>query len=54
MVSQVWFNIQQNNTPMAVQFDYSKESFWKQLLPKNVQGTKAQSVQVRPKPRAYR
>eukprot|EP00072_Mus_musculus_P072053 XP_017173816.1 PREDICTED: protein CC2D2B isoform X2 [Mus musculus] len=41
----VWFNIQQNNTPMAVQFDYSKESFWKQLLPKNVQGTKAQSVQ---------
>lgn len=31
---------------MAVQFDYSKESFWKQLLPKNVQGTKAQSVQV--------
>ncbi|GAB1302404.1 Coiled-coil and C2 domain-containing 2B [Apodemus speciosus] len=41
----VWFNIQQNNTPMAVQFDYSKESFWKQLLPKNFQGTKAQSVQ---------
>uniref|UniRef100_A0A8C6GJB2 Coiled-coil and C2 domain containing 2B n=1 Tax=Mus spicilegus TaxID=10103 RepID=A0A8C6GJB2_MUSSI len=38
----VWFNIQQNNTPMAVQFDYSKESFWKQLLPKNFQGTKAQ------------
>ncbi|XP_077635538.1 protein CC2D2B isoform X1 [Crocuta crocuta] len=41
----VWFNIQQNNTPMAVYFDYSKESFWKQLLPKNVQGTKAQSIQ---------
>uniref|UniRef100_A0A8C8U5P2 Coiled-coil and C2 domain containing 2B n=1 Tax=Peromyscus maniculatus bairdii TaxID=230844 RepID=A0A8C8U5P2_PERMB len=42
----VWFNIQQNNTPMAVHFDYSKESFWKQLLPKDFQGTKAQSVQV--------
>uniref|UniRef100_A0A2K6A2U9 Coiled-coil and C2 domain containing 2B n=1 Tax=Mandrillus leucophaeus TaxID=9568 RepID=A0A2K6A2U9_MANLE len=42
----VWFNIQQNNTPMAVFFDYSKESFWKQLLPKNVQGTKVQSIQV--------
>nr|XP_011734144.1 ectonucleoside triphosphate diphosphohydrolase 1 isoform X11 [Macaca nemestrina] len=41
----VWFNIQQNNTPMAVFFDYSKESFWKQLLPKNVQGTKVQSIQ---------
>ncbi|KAM5271809.1 protein CC2D2B [Ctenodactylus gundi] len=41
----VWFNIQQNNTPMAVHFDYSKESFWKQLLPKNVQGIKAQSIQ---------
>ncbi|KAH0504452.1 Protein CC2D2B [Microtus ochrogaster] len=42
----VWFNIQQNNTPMAVHFDYSKESFWKQLLPKDFPGTKAQSVQV--------
>ncbi|XP_023564843.1 protein CC2D2B [Octodon degus] len=41
----VWFNIQQNNTPMAVYFDYSKESFWKQLLPKNFQGTKIQSIQ---------
>ncbi|XP_011906653.1 PREDICTED: protein CC2D2B [Cercocebus atys] len=41
----VWFNIQQNNTPMAVFFDYSKESFWKELLPKNVQGTKVQSIQ---------
>ncbi|XP_069876574.1 protein CC2D2B-like [Dipodomys merriami] len=41
----VWFNIQHNNTPMAVHFDYSKEIFWKQLLPKNFQGTKAQSVQ---------
>ncbi|XP_008049873.1 protein CC2D2B [Carlito syrichta] len=39
----VWFNIQQNNTPMAVLFD--TESFWKQLLPKSVQGTKAQSIQ---------
>ncbi|XP_036742403.1 protein CC2D2B isoform X2 [Manis pentadactyla] len=42
----IWFNIQQNNTPMAVHFDYSKESFWKQLLPSNFQGTKAQSIQV--------
>uniref|UniRef100_A0A8C9CNU4 Coiled-coil and C2 domain containing 2B n=1 Tax=Phocoena sinus TaxID=42100 RepID=A0A8C9CNU4_PHOSS len=42
----VWFNIQQNNSPRAVYFDYSKESFWKQLLPKNYQGTKAQSIQV--------
>ncbi|TKC42367.1 hypothetical protein EI555_003407, partial [Monodon monoceros] len=41
----VWFNIQQNNSPRAVYFDYSKESFWKQLLPKNYQGTKAQSIQ---------
>ncbi|XP_051679079.1 protein CC2D2B isoform X2 [Oryctolagus cuniculus] len=41
----VWFNIQQNNTPMAVHFDYSKESFWKQLIPKNFQGTKPQSIQ---------
>ncbi|KAG8523589.1 Coiled-coil and C2 domain-containing protein 2A, partial [Galemys pyrenaicus] len=41
----VWFNIQQNNTPMAVHFDYSKESFWKQLLPKNFQGAKVQSIQ---------
>ncbi|XP_073650249.1 protein CC2D2B [Tursiops truncatus] len=41
----VWFNIQQNNSPGAVYFDYSKESFWKQLLPKNYQGTKAQSIQ---------
>ncbi|XP_036994800.2 protein CC2D2B isoform X3 [Artibeus jamaicensis] len=42
----VWFNIQQNNTPMAVCFDYSKESFWKQLLPKSLQGTQAQSIQI--------
>ncbi|KAB1271087.1 Protein CC2D2B [Camelus dromedarius] len=42
----VWFNIQQNNTPMAVYFDYTKEGFWKQLLPKYYQGTKAQSIQV--------
>uniref|UniRef100_A0AC11E2T1 Coiled-coil and C2 domain containing 2B n=1 Tax=Ovis aries TaxID=9940 RepID=A0AC11E2T1_SHEEP len=41
----VWFNLQQNNSPMAVYFDYSKESFWKQLLPKNYQGTKTQSIQ---------
>ncbi|XP_054546516.1 protein CC2D2B isoform X5 [Talpa occidentalis] len=41
----VWFNIQQNNTPMAAHFDYSKEGFWKQLLPKNFQGAKVQSIQ---------
>ncbi|XP_021108771.1 protein CC2D2B isoform X2 [Heterocephalus glaber] len=41
----VWFNVQQNNTPMAIYFDYSKESFWKQLLPKSFQGTKVQSIQ---------
>uniref|UniRef100_H0XWW8 Coiled-coil and C2 domain containing 2B n=1 Tax=Otolemur garnettii TaxID=30611 RepID=H0XWW8_OTOGA len=41
----VWFNIQQNNIPMAVHFDYSKESFWKQLLPKNFPETKVQSIQ---------
>uniref|UniRef100_A0A8C8ZA16 Coiled-coil and C2 domain containing 2B n=1 Tax=Prolemur simus TaxID=1328070 RepID=A0A8C8ZA16_PROSS len=41
----VWFNIQQNNIRMAVHFDYSKESFWKQLLPNNFQET-AQSIQV--------
>ncbi|XP_055977033.1 protein CC2D2B [Sorex fumeus] len=41
----VWFNVQQNSTPMAVHFDYSKERFWKQLFPKNLQGTKSQSIQ---------
>ncbi|XP_060057979.1 protein CC2D2B [Erinaceus europaeus] len=41
----VWFNIAQNNIPMAVHFDNSKEGFWKQLLPKNFQGTNAQSIQ---------
>ncbi|XP_006880149.1 PREDICTED: protein CC2D2B-like [Elephantulus edwardii] len=41
----VWFNIQQNNTPMAVHFDYSKDSFWKQMLPKSFQETKAPSIQ---------
>nr|KAF6424609.1 coiled-coil and C2 domain containing 2B [Molossus molossus] len=42
----VWFNIQQNNTPMAVYFDYSKESFWKQLFPRNFQGAQTQSIQI--------
>ncbi|XP_040847767.1 protein CC2D2B isoform X3 [Ochotona curzoniae] len=42
----VWFNIQQNNTPMAIHFDYSKESFWKQLIPKNFQGMKSPSIQI--------
>ncbi|GAB5578640.1 protein CC2D2B isoform X1 [Prionailurus iriomotensis] len=49
----VWFNIQQNNTPMAVHFDYSKESFWKQLLPKDFQGTNAQSIQYVPEEIIY-
>uniref|UniRef100_A0A8D0GHD1 Coiled-coil and C2 domain containing 2B n=1 Tax=Sphenodon punctatus TaxID=8508 RepID=A0A8D0GHD1_SPHPU len=42
----VWFNTQQNNSPMCVSFDISKEGFWKQLLPYNFQHTKAQTVQV--------
>uniref|UniRef100_A0A8D0L309 Coiled-coil and C2 domain containing 2B n=1 Tax=Sphenodon punctatus TaxID=8508 RepID=A0A8D0L309_SPHPU len=41
----VWFNTQQNNSPMCVSFDISKEGFWKQLLPYNFQHTKAQTVQ---------
>ncbi|XP_070608497.1 protein CC2D2B isoform X1 [Erythrolamprus reginae] len=41
----VWFNIQQNNSPMCTSFDISKESFWKQLLPYNFQNSKNQTVQ---------
>uniref|UniRef100_A0A8C6YEB3 Coiled-coil and C2 domain containing 2B n=1 Tax=Naja naja TaxID=35670 RepID=A0A8C6YEB3_NAJNA len=41
----VWFNIQQNNSPMCTSFDISKESFWKQLLPYNFQNSKTQTVQ---------
>ncbi|XP_061491548.1 protein CC2D2B isoform X10 [Rhineura floridana] len=41
----VWFNIQQNSSPMCVSFDISKESFWKQFLPYNAQYLKIQTVQ---------
>ncbi|XP_049646360.1 protein CC2D2B [Suncus etruscus] len=41
----IWFNVQQNNTLTAVHFDCSKERFWKQLLTKNFQEIKAQSIQ---------
>ncbi|XP_048362628.1 protein CC2D2B [Sphaerodactylus townsendi] len=41
----VWFNIQQNNSPMYVSFDISKEGFWKQFLPYNFQHSKTQTVQ---------
>ncbi|KAJ6668917.1 hypothetical protein lerEdw1_007726 [Lerista edwardsae] len=41
----VWFNIQQNSSPMCVSFDISKEGFWKQLLPYNFQNAKTQTVQ---------
>ncbi|KAJ7324123.1 hypothetical protein JRQ81_017143 [Phrynocephalus forsythii] len=42
----VWFNIQQNNTTMCVDFDISKESFWRQLLPCNALDLKTQTVQI--------
>ncbi|XP_039196879.1 protein CC2D2B [Crotalus tigris] len=41
----IWFNIQQNNSPMCTSFDISKEGFWKQLLPYNFQNSKTQTVQ---------
>ncbi|XP_053161349.1 protein CC2D2B isoform X3 [Hemicordylus capensis] len=41
----VWFNIQQNSSPMCVSFDISKECFWKQLLPYNIQHSKTHTVQ---------
>ncbi|KAM3834480.1 LOW QUALITY PROTEIN: protein CC2D2B [Vipera latastei] len=41
----VWFNIQQNSSPMCTSFDISKEGFWKQLLPYNFQNSKTQTVQ---------
>nr|XP_056706060.1 protein CC2D2B-like [Euleptes europaea] len=41
----VWFNVQQNNSPMYVSFDISKEGFWKQFLPYNFQHSKTQTVQ---------
>ncbi|KAL7990491.1 hypothetical protein Chor_013921 [Crotalus horridus] len=44
-VLEIWFNIQQNNSPMCTSFDISKEGFWKQLLPYNFQNSKTQTVQ---------
>nr|XP_034994419.1 protein CC2D2B [Zootoca vivipara] len=41
----VWFNIQQNSSPMCVSFDTSKESLWKQFLPYHAQDLKMQTVQ---------
>ncbi|KAH0623628.1 hypothetical protein JD844_006578 [Phrynosoma platyrhinos] len=40
----VWFNMQQNSSPMCVSFDISKECFWKQMLPIS-QDFKTQTVQ---------
>uniref|UniRef100_A0A8D2J3D9 Coiled-coil and C2 domain containing 2B n=1 Tax=Varanus komodoensis TaxID=61221 RepID=A0A8D2J3D9_VARKO len=42
----VWFNIQQNSSPMYVSFDISKEGFWKQLFPYYILDLKSQPVQV--------
>ncbi|KYO42287.1 protein CC2D2B isoform A [Alligator mississippiensis] len=41
----VWFNTQRNSSPMDVNFDISKEGFWKQLLPYNYQHKITQTVQ---------
>ncbi|XP_029465807.1 protein CC2D2B [Rhinatrema bivittatum] len=41
----VWFNIQHNNSPMCVNFDISKEMFWKPLLTNNYQRMKQPTVQ---------
>uniref|UniRef100_A0A8D2IWX2 Coiled-coil and C2 domain containing 2B n=1 Tax=Varanus komodoensis TaxID=61221 RepID=A0A8D2IWX2_VARKO len=41
----VWFNIQQNSSPMYVSFDISKEGFWKQLFPYYILDLKSQPVQ---------
>nr|XP_020638603.1 protein CC2D2B isoform X3 [Pogona vitticeps] len=42
----VWFNIQQNNSPMCVNFDISKECFWRQLLPCSALHLKNQTIQT--------
>uniref|UniRef100_A0A8C0IZK3 Coiled-coil and C2 domain containing 2B n=1 Tax=Chelonoidis abingdonii TaxID=106734 RepID=A0A8C0IZK3_CHEAB len=42
----VWFNTQQNSSPMCVSFEISKEGFWRQFLPYNFQCIKTQTVQV--------
>ncbi|TFK06164.1 Coiled-coil and C2 domain-containing protein 2A [Platysternon megacephalum] len=41
----VWFNTQQNSSPMCVSFEISKEGFWRQFLPYNFQCIKTQTVQ---------
>ncbi|XP_074855704.1 protein CC2D2B [Carettochelys insculpta] len=41
----VWFNTQQNTSPMCINFDISKEGFWRQFLPSNFQNIKTQTVQ---------
>ncbi|CAM5157090.1 unnamed protein product [Natator depressus] len=41
----VWFNTQQNSSPMCVSFEISKEGFWRQFLPHNFQCIKTQTVQ---------
>ncbi|XP_025069070.1 protein CC2D2B [Alligator sinensis] len=41
----VWFNTQRNSSPVDVNFDISKEGFWKQLLPYNYQHKITQTVQ---------
>ncbi|XP_042315189.1 protein CC2D2B isoform X4 [Sceloporus undulatus] len=41
----VWFNVQQNSSPMCISFDISKECFWKQMLPVISQDFKTQTVQ---------
>uniref|UniRef100_A0A452H929 C2 domain-containing protein n=1 Tax=Gopherus agassizii TaxID=38772 RepID=A0A452H929_9SAUR len=41
----VWFNTQQNSSPMCVSFEMSKEGFWRQFLPYNFQCIKTQTVQ---------
>nr|XP_020852524.1 protein CC2D2B isoform X12 [Phascolarctos cinereus] len=49
----VWFNIQHNSTPMSVHFDNSRESSWKQLLPKNIQIQWMKSETAQPKEILY-
>ncbi|XP_072482359.1 protein CC2D2B isoform X3 [Notamacropus eugenii] len=49
----VWFNIQNNSTPMSVHFDNSREGSWKQLLPKNIQIQWMKSETAQPKEILY-
>nr|XP_033799287.1 protein CC2D2B isoform X1 [Geotrypetes seraphini] len=41
----IWFNIQHNNAPMSVNFDTSKETFWKPLLTSSWQRIKQPTMQ---------